>query len=399
MNIDNCTDYHDAIFNFTLKDEELNVEVNGSLGSLIEADLLIYSAYDSDVNWSYYNKWVNDTTAEICIPNGLLTATSPYLFNLTVGYSSTDRVNEFFYVDQGSLTSSKIYTLLTKQETDLMDLLTVDSTSALFNYFDQDGLTVEGSIVHVFRKYIGEGLFREVERAKADDNGDTVIHVVEEDVIYYFVITKDGKKLFQSSTYTILCKTTPCTIVVEASNTGAIFGTDYDLIDGGAYSINISKKYREISLIFELDTPGKMNFTLFRYESDGSYYEIDNEVQTASSGIFTLTAPLTAGNVSFFAVLEKDDQFIVSEWMDLEMDASGSFGSTLSLLLAGLIILTLGLIAVTEGAGVIIFVILGLLFSGALGLINARLSTGINIVVYMVVVGAVILWKLSRRNR
>jgi len=114
-----------------------------------------------------------------------------------------------------------------------MDLLTADSTSFLFNYFDKDGLSVEDSVVHVFRKYIGEGSWREVERGKADINGDTIVHLVEEDVIYYFIISDAGEIVFTSKQYTALCQATPCTIQLEASGTSATFPTDWDLVDGG----------------------------------------------------------------------------------------------------------------------------------------------------------------------
>jgi len=64
---------------------------------------------------------------------------------------------------------------------------------------------------------LGEGTFREVERAREDQNGDTIVHLVEEDVIYYFIITQNGEVLHTSSTYTALCQQTPCTIQIEAS--------------------------------------------------------------------------------------------------------------------------------------------------------------------------------------
>jgi hypothetical protein len=366
------------------------------LGSNIEIDLLLTSISNSSLTWTYNNTWINNSNVAVCIPSNILN-NSEYYIDFDIGFDSTNCVWEFYFLDRGILNSTKVFDTYTNYTISLMDLLTADSTSFLFNYFDEDGLAVEGSMVHVFRKYIGEGVFREVERAKADDNGDTIIHLVEEDVIYYFVITTNSETLFTSSTYTALCQATPCTIQLEAGGEFDEFSTDYDLITGGGYSITSNAGNRVVNLTYSLNHTADINFTLYKYESDGSFSVVDTGEDTGSSGgVITLTAPQVAGNISFFASVEKDDVFISSEWINFESNASQFFGSTLALFLAGLIILTLGLVAVSEGAGTIIFVILGIVFAGALGLIYTQLSTGINIVIYLILVGALLIWKLSR---
>jgi hypothetical protein len=54
------------------------------------------------------------------------------------------------------------------------------------------------------------------------------------------------------------------------------------------------------------------------------------------------------------------------------------------------------LFAIYEGAGTIGYVILGVVISGALGLLRTDLSTGINIVIYLVLAGGILVWKLTR---
>jgi hypothetical protein len=396
--IDNCTDYGEVILDLSLKDEETNALINSSAGSTIEIDLDLVSVDNSSLSLSYSKKWENFNHTQVCIPLNVINNTEWYM-NFTIGFDSTDRVWEFYYLDLGILNSTKVFNGQTDYTIDLMNLKTDDSTSFLFNYFDIDGLTVDDIIVHTFRKYIGDGVFREVERSKNDENGDTIVHLVEEDVIYYFLITKYGEVLYTSSTYTALCQATPCTIQLEASGDSAVFDTDWDLIEGGSYSINESSSERQVTLIYDLTESEEMNFTVYKYDQYGNFSAIDTASSSATEDQLTLDIPLSAGNVSFFVAVTKGDEFIKSQWVDFEDNAEGRFGSTLSIFLAILIILTLGLIAITEGSNTIIMVILGIFLSGALGLITTKLSTGVNIIVYLILAGGLIVWKISQGKK
>ena len=396
--VDDCSSYGEVILNMTLKDEEGNSEVNESLGSNIEIDLMLRSLANSSFTITYNNTWVNDSNVAVCIPSNILN-NSQYQIDFDIGYDSTDRVWEFFFLDNGTLNSTKVFDGQTDYTLDLMDLLSADSTSFLFNYFDQDGLSVDDIIVHTFRKYIGEGLFREVERSQADENGDTILHLVEEDVIYYFLITQYGIPLYTSSTYSALCQTTPCNIQLEAGGDSAEFTTDYDLVEGGTYSITSDVSTRTVTMDYLLDESANVNVTVYKYDFDGDVEAVTSNASTGTSDELVLTVPLSAGNVSFFTAVYKDDEFINSEWVDFESDAQDTFGTVLALFLAILIILTFGLIAVSEGAGTIVFVILGVAVAGFLGLITTALSSGISIVLYLIIAGGILIWKLTGGRR
>ena len=395
--IDDCSTYGDLILNFSLNNEETNAPVNESAGANVEVDLTLTSKEDPTVYVTYSNTWTNENNPQVCLPNNVLN-NSEYWLDLTVGFDSTDHVWEFYYIDDGTLNSTKILQSFNGDVTtniDLMDLTTTDSTSFLFNYFNQDGLAVVDAIVHPMRKYIGDGQFLEVERSKADQNGDTIVHLVEEDVIYFFYITQYGVLLHTSSTYTALCQATPCTIQIEASGDGAEFGTDWDLIDGGGYQISDDASSRTVNLTYLVNSSRTVNLTVYKYNNDGSYSAINTTSSTGTSDTLLMTVPQSAGNVSFFASVIVDDEFINSEWIDFEQKAGDQMSTTLALFLGALIILTLGLMAVTEGVGTLVMVILGVVIAGSLGLIRTELSTGVNVIIYLVVAGGILLWKLT----
>ena len=396
--LDDCSSYSDVILNLSLKDEELVTIINETAGSTVEVDVYVTSIDDPTLQLHFFQTFTDENNPQICMPSGLLN-NSQYRIDFTIGYDSTDRVWEFFYLNNGTLNSTKIFESFNGQvgsNIDLLNLLTVDSTSFLFNYFDVDGLAIDNSIVHVMRRYIGDGEFLEVERAKADQNGDTIVHLVEEDVIYYFMITLDGVLLYTSSQYTALCQATPCTIQIEASGGSATFPTDWDLVEGGAFSISSDAPTRNVTLDYVFNATDTINLTVYKYNSDGSYSAVDTVGASGTSGSIGVTVPQVAGNVSFFASVTKGGDFKRSEWVDFTQKSSDFFGVVLSLFLSALIILSLGLFAIYEGAGTMGYVILGVIISGALGLIRTELSTGVNVVIYLVLAGGILLWKLTR---
>jgi hypothetical protein len=396
MEMDNCSVFDVEILRFNLYDEEDNVVVNGSAGSNIEVDVIISLG---SAEWLYSETTVNNETAKVCVPEGVINNTN-YTIDYTVGFDSTDRVWEFFYVDGGLLDNNNdSLNSLTNKTVTLYDLQSADSTSFLFNYFDEDGLPVEDSIVHVLRKYIGEGVFREVERARQDENGDTTIHLVEEDVIYYFIITSNGDTLYTSSTYTALCQAVPCTIQIEASGDLVEFDDDWDLIINGSYSLTQSSSTRIVNLTYTFIPSATANLTLYRYDSDGDYVYIIGGEDTGTSGTISLTVPSSVGNKTFFATIYKDGEFINSEWISMEEDAGIYFGNSLALFLAFLVILCLGLMAISEGGAVIIWVIIGMIITSALGLIDFATSTGVSLLIYFICAGAIIIWKLTRGRK
>lgn len=387
----------EVILNLSLKDEGENTFLNVSDEiTNIELDLILGA--DSGQDWQYSNQWANENNVTVCVPSGLLT-NSNYSIDFTIGFDAGSHVNEFYYLDNGTLSSDNTFNSFSNKTINLMDLLTADSTSFLFNYFDEDGLVVDDIIVHVFRKYIGEGLFREVERSKQNDDGDTVVHLVEEDVIYYFMITKQGQILFTSSTYTALCQSTPCEIQLEESGGFQEFDTDWDLIDNGGYTLTSSSNTREVNLTYSLTSSSTMNLTVYKLDGNGDYQVVGSDQDTGTNGEILVSVPTVSGNTTFFATVYQDGTFKKSQWIDFEEDAGLYFGNTLSLFLGALIILALGLMAVSEGSATILFLTLGMFVAMSLGLVDYRTSTGLNILIYFILAGGIIVWKLTRRNR
>lgn len=382
-----------VILNMSLKDEGENTLVNVTAPNEanIEVDLIIRSPVNSSLEWTFSKKWVNNQTVAVCVPNGLLNYSS-YDVEFIVGYDSTLHVREFFYLENGTLDNSTQFNDNTLKVLDLMDLASADSTTFLFAFTDADNQEVDDIIVHTFRKYIGEGVFREVERSKQDNAGQTHVHLVEEDVIYYFMITQYGIPIFTSDTYNAKCLSTPCEISLSASATE----TNWSIIDneGGLYATSSNRSTRITTTTFNLESLDLVNVSLYKF-TNGSSVLLNSSSLTATAGSIDLPVPLAYGNTTFFVTISRNGTFIKSEWVDLSENGRDYFG-TFGALLGGIIVLALILMSVTEGAGMIIFTALALIIIGVMQLVDLGWMALISIIC----AGGIIVWKLvSRRNK
>lgn len=379
----------DRILNLTQRDEELNTLIPNN--STIELDLTITSLTNSSNQYTFSKLWTNNQTVSVCIPSGILTATS-YQIDFTVGFDADSHVREFYYMDNGTLDNTDYFNSYTDNTIELMDLATADSTTFLFSFTDEDGLEVDNAIVHTFRKYIGEGLFREVERSQEDNNGETHVHLVEEDVIYYFMVTQYGEIVYTSDTYNAKCLSTPCEISLSASPTEA----NWSIIDneGGQYSVTVNRTTRIVTTTFLLDSSSLVNVSLYKIVN-GVQTKVNQTSTTAISGSLPLYIPVSYGNTSFFVAIYRNNVFVKSEWVSLKESARDFFGST-GAIFGGLIILAIILMAVSEGAVLIVFTILAIIIIAVMNFVELGWLS----VISLACAGGIIVWKLiSRRNK
>ncbi len=398
--MDDCSVYSDVILHWDLNDEETDIAMpslveNISTNPDVEAEVEITSLGDPDLNWQFNTTWQNETSGNICIPSALLNY-SNYRFDGLLSYVGESYVQEFWYVENGTL-SLEESTLndYTNRNITLRDLLIDDSTTFLFQFYDENYLITEGAIVNVLRKYIGEGTFKEVERCKLDDNGQCHLHLVEEDVIYKFRITDEGELKYESGEYNAKCVETPCAITLHEGVGVEDWETEFDNLPEGTYELTSNTDNRTITLTFNLEETGDMQLDVFIYSNviNSPDTLVVSDSATAKTGEIEVLVPLTYGNQTYYAVVRHNDGFVSSAWIDMNEDGYNYFGN-LGLFLGALLILTLGLIAVSSGAWTIGFLVLGLLIAGITGLIDMP----IYLLMYLICAGGLIIWKLSTRR-
>lgn len=363
LTINNCSTGGVLVYNFTLRDEDTQNFINATaFNSSIQVDLKI-SPYGGDVNpfVNFSATYDQINPAQVCISANITNAS--YRTDLVASYVTSQHVTEFYYIDNGTLTGSSI-----PENINLYDLLLSESTTFLFTFLDQDGLEVPNTIVHTLRYYIGQGQFLEVERSKEDNNGETHIHLIEEDVIYKFRVTLNSRELFLSDQYNAKCLSSPCSVTLSAQPEEEPFTTVYNNLPQGSYRVEADRDTRVVTLYFNLNESAIMNLTVFT-SNNNIEQAVASSRLNASAGQVSVTVPSQYGNATYAAVVYFNSEFVATRIVDLSESANDYFGQ-LGLFLASLAILCLALIGASHGEWVIVWTVVGLLTTSLLWLID-----------------------------
>lgn len=397
FDIDDCSVFGEVILNISLKDEATNTLLTNSSANEtnIELDLEVSSRSNSSITWEYSNTWVDDPDGivQVCVINNSLN-NSNYRMDFTIGFSAESYAQEFYYLVNGTLDENKQYDDLTTNQITLYDLLLVDSTTFLFKFYDEEGLEVTDGLVHVYRDYIGDGIFREVERGKQDNNGETHLHLVEEDVIYFFKVSLGGSVIYTSATYNAKCLSTPCQIELEAAGEFDPFTTDWDLVNG-SFDITSDSSTREVNLIYSLDDPETMNITIVKYTNNpNTAVHVVSDEAFSTGGTLTVSVPQAAGNITFVAYVYKNDELIATKFIDFQPNGFDYFSGT-GLFMALLLFIALSLMAASEGIGTVVFGVIAIIVISVLQL----MALSYYALVGLICAAAILVWALTKRRR
>lgn len=387
VGIDDCSVYSDVLANFTLYDENTLEFMNAtSENPVIETDLTLYNQDRTSILAQYHNIF-SANNATVCVNSGILGSTSLSLDGVT-SYKGDSYVTEFHYMDNETINSTT-----TPLEIALRDLPLDDSTTFLFSFLGEDNLEIPNAIVHVFRQYIGDGDFLEVERGKQDSNGETHLHLVEEDVIYYFEVTVGGILIYTSDTYNAKCLSTPCSIELEASPEFTEFPTNWYIMDGGRYLVSSNPITRTVYLSFLSDDSLTINLTVAKQDYQGDISVVGSSQVTANSGNISVVVPASAGNVTYYAIVYKNGEYIAHSLVDFTHFVT-NYGTTGNFM-GFILVIGLILMGASEGILLFVFFIFALIIASALALFKFSYYAVIGFICAM----AILLYKLIKRGR
>lgn len=268
-----------------------------------------------------------------------------------------------------------------------------DTTSFLATYQDSYYLYVPSVVIDVWRKF-PNGSFVSVEQGLTDDNGQTVVHLVPETVIYKFLVWQNGTLVYTSGEYRALCQAVPCQINLrEASNVSL----DYGVYENMIYSFDTNVPNREANFSFSTKDGSSVNMSMEVLRRDNATV-VYNSSLVGSGGLLSASVPLYVGNDTYDVYVWRDGEYFGGASLELRLSSYDIFGYT-GLLLTGFGFLMLALMGIASGAGVIVLGILSLAFMSLMMIFEAGSVFGIgSSIVWLIVGGGILLWKISQRR-
>ena len=394
--IDDCSVNTELILNYTLKDEETTNTIDANAqNSSIEINAIITSLTDTSQIISFSQNYSELNPAQVCLGAGVL-GNGTWQFDVQTRYLADLYETEFHNIQSAILNSSNF-----PQNIDLFPLLTADSQEFVITFKDDSFSPVKDALITITRKYVGEGLFRTVEAPLTDRDGQSIVHLVIGDVIYTIQVSKNGEILATFDNIVPFCADVTigkCEINLDSFSTG-VNPTDFESVNDISFLMDFDQSTRDVTVIFTIPSGAvstiALNSTVF--DNRGNTTACSTQL-VSSSGTLTCSIPPSFGNITILSVLTKDDVIINSAVYTIRQDVDELFGGTGYIFLL-LLYMTLPLIAITTGPGIIIAAILGLIFAVLLNFFNTDNIIGVgSTIIWFIIAGGIVAWKVAKRE-
>jgi len=386
LGIDDCSVFTNLIFNYTIVDEENQSFI---YNTTLELDLNIFSLDGSRSITNYSKSYGSTNPATVCL-NLELTNHTIFSLNSIVRYEATNHTNEYYNMQNFTLKNSTVPQVIT-----LYSLLSKDSTEFQITFKDSNFAVVENALIQIDRQYISEGVFKTVEIPKTDSNGQTVGHIVEKEVIYNFIVIKEGVILGTFNNVVAFCQDAfvgNCFIFLNAIKAGVVV-FDYDEEIGLAFSFSYNESSRLLQFPFTTLDGGVKNVSLLAIKMDqlGNTTACSQSLVT-SSGIISCPVDPSIGNATLIVEIFVDGDLRITNYISTGTPFDlGDVGYFLMFFL----VLSLALMMTQSKIAVILGVVLGFISSTLLSFVKGGILAIGSSVTWLIIMAIILIWKLN----
>ncbi len=386
IGLDNCTVFTNAILNFTVQDEALQTNLPNAI---IEAAINLLSSDRSTSVANVSATYGNPTT--FCLST-TLTNTTVYSLDATIRYETVGtHANEYFNIVNSTLDINS-----TLSTTLLFDLNLSDSTEFQLTFTGSDFLPVENALVFVDRQYISENIFKTVELPKTDANGQTVLHLVRNDIVYNIRVSKNGVVLGNFENIVAFCQDFTigdCRIQLNAgASTAALFNYDNELgITFTSPTFNNNTRLITFDFLTSDGTSKTVLMNVTRSDIFGNR-TICEDTLISSGGTLSCIVPSNIDDADLRISVFVDGQQSIFKVIRLDLTDFGVAGYLVFFVMS----LTLILLFSSSKTGILVAILLSFAVGIGLSMITSSLiglgASGLWLII-MVLIG---IWKLNK---
>ena len=389
INLDDCSTYTFYLVNYTLVDE-LSQENIVNANSTIESLVIVKTIAGGEI--SQFNKtFTGSATASICSEFNL--NTSGLRLWEQSRYGSTDHVFEQHNIQNATMTSLP-------NEITLRDLISTSATTFRIQYKSATFLPVANAVINIQRKYIGEGIFKEIESPLTDTSGESSASLDLNSVLYRIIVSKNGITLATFENPAIACDnilTGDCSITINERDSATLIN-NYDTEND--FNYGLSQSNRTITLAFSVPSGENKLVNLFVNQSTilGNKTSC-NQTLYATSGQLQCDIAEGLGDVSLVVDVSADNILIRKASSTILEDRSQYFGTD-NIVLTFFLVLSLVLLMISSPITVLIGLVIGLIASSLMLLLNSGDIFGVApVLTYLIIIVILLIVKISGRER
>lgn len=395
FSIDNCAINTVQIMNLSMFDEDFQTIINPTLqNTSIKLNLLFYSNPTLTTLANQFSTFYNKTNpALVCMNNTI--GNSTFYENAQIQYEANGYATKYYNIQNYSFNS----TLGSSQNITLYNLNSTENQPYSIIIKDSSFLPLQGALVQIWRYYVAEGKFKIVEIPMTDANGQTIGNLVSNNVIYNFIIIKNGQIISTFNNVRAVCQTplvSSCVIDFNSFSSG-ISNPSYTTQGNLNFTLGYNSTSRVLSSNFVVLDGTVHVISLNVTTEDALGTKVCENQITSASGLLSCVVPSTFGNATVIAKIYMDGNLIGQGTVKLGQFPVDIYGGGVVIIALFALLTIIGVAISDNPIFTIIMFFLGIIFLMALNIIA---NTGFiaTTVLYMIAIVVILLIKGAKRN-
>ncbi len=377
---------NDSLFNLFLVDEASSISLIGD----IEISAEIVSMSSNEVVGSLNNSFSSVDNVSICFtPPSVY---SLYSLNAEIKYSSDGYAAEFYFIQNSDLTNFP-------SNITLYDLNLTDSTEFLITYKNNNFITVEGAIIQLQRRFIGEDVSKVVEAPITADGGKAIVHIDLNTNQYSASIVKDGVVLDFFADIVFSCDNELSGDCQKSLDGRVNPNNDIPIeeLTDFSYSISVNEDDQTITVLFASPsgTPASINVLLNQIDTFGNLTSCNTTVITSAGSITCDYTDSIESNILELSISKNGVQLAVASYAnnpELDMDGINFF-------IMFLFMISLVGMAIASPEWMLIISVMVLMIGGTLMLVSGmNLVIGLGALAWLVVAIGIMIFKMAKQE-
>ncbi len=390
--IDDCSVFTNEILNFTMVDEETQVifEIPAT-NATMDIAINIFDSLRQSLILEFSNNFTTINPIRICLESALLND-SDYSLDTIVNYEVDGLyASEFYNIVNATLNAN-----FTAREITLFDLNISDSTPFLLTFTGVDYLPESDVLVNIDRQYIEENVFKTVELPITDINGQTILHLVRNDVIYNLKMVKNGELIGNFQNIRAFCEDPllqNCQISLSASPTIDDFTYDSttDLIFSSLPIYDPNASTVSFDFVVSSGLPKTVTLNVTRSDIFGNRTICDNSL-TSASGTLICSIDPNIQDTTLITGVAVDGITVILATIRVNVNDLGPVGYVAWFIITLILIFVFG----DTKSGVLISLLASYIGAALLG-VNRSSILGISSAgIWIIVITVLGLWRLNR---
>lgn len=401
INVDDCSSFTNLIYNFTQYDEENQTILTNN--NTIELQINLYDTRKTSILTNFSNRFTNVNPVQFCAEQPILPTVNYSSYVIVKYFVNDTTTNESYAVEYYNILNQTITNITIPINIALYNLRTADTTKFRLTFRDEEYVLAPNILVQVHRQYIKDNDFKIVEIPLTDSNGQTMLNLVKNTIIYNFImVNESGGIVGTFNSIAAFCadfSIGDCTINLapdSASEEAYDYNEEFDISISSPSYDNSTEKI-SISFVTGDLTAKNVNMQVVRNNQFGNRSVCSDTLLSASGILSCDVSSITDTDQFLFISIFVDDELAKQDTTNLNSDIL-NFGTLNGAFYAFLLILILISLFAEDRKILVIALGIGWVCVISLGLMNGKFIGFTSAGIWIMVTIAILLWKLNKEE-